>query len=190
PVGGIAALIVLTAGLAVIGNGNIGAAISPLLLLALLYIIWKAPLRLTLLTLMFCALTLENPYAVFADGRFKSPLFSIGWAFLGHLWLVTGVQALPFTGLDCLTVYFLLIVLYRRATRSPLDERDRLETADPMGVFAWLAFLSIVGSWAYGIAGGGSWNDSLWQVQKLVYLPIIFFLFQAALRRPAYYGPP
>jgi hypothetical protein len=189
-VGGIAALIGLTAGLAVAGNGSLGAAISPVLLAALLYVIWKTPLRLTLFALMFCMLTLEDPHADLAGGHFKSPLAPISAYLLGNLNSATGVEALHFSGLDCLTLCLVFLVLYRRATGSRIDRRDQVDTSSPMGILGWVAFLSIAGFWVYGMVRGGDWNlsESLWQVQRLAYLPIVFFLFQAALRGPPDYG--
>ena len=188
-VGGIAALIGLTAGLAVAGNGSLGAAISPVLLAAVLYVIWKTPLRLTLLALTFCMLTLEDPHADLAGGHFRSPLANISAYLLGNLNSATGVEALHFSGLDCLTAFLLFLVLYRRATGSGIDRRDQVETSSPMGILSWVAFLSVAGFWVYGMVRGGDWNlsESLWQVQRLAYLPIVFFLFQAALRGPPDY---
>jgi hypothetical protein len=183
----IASLIALTVAFVLLGNGNLGAAISPVLLITTLYAIWKVPLRFTLFPLMFCALVLENPYIGLAVNEFKSPLAPIGGLILGNLNLVTGVQALHFTGLDCITAYLLFLVVYRRATGSHLDRRDQVETASPMGLFAWVALSSIVALWTYGILRGGSLSDSLWQVHKLLYVPVMFFLFQAGLRgRPDY----
>src|SRR5947207_967316 len=55
----------------------------------------------------------------------------------------------------------------------------------PLPIAAMISLAGVALAWAYGISRGGSTQDSLWQVQKIAYVPLLFFLFQAAVRGPS-----
>jgi hypothetical protein len=178
------ALIILTLGAIVVGDGNPGIALAPVLGASVLFAIWKAPLRVTALVLVFLALALENPIERPANGLWQSPLYTLGALFLANLNITIGIRALRFSGLDLLTGFLLLVLLYRRMAASPIDGRSQIATAAPLVSFGWIFLASASALWLYGMLRGGDFTHSLWQCQKLFYLAIMFLFMQAALRGP------
>src|SRR5260221_2817790 len=94
PLGAFITAVVLT----LIGLGaddwGVSAIIIPLVFLLIVYVMTQVPVRVSLLALMFCALTLENPSEIPAVGRWKSPFYPVGEILLAHLNIATGIQAL------------------------------------------------------------------------------------------------
>jgi len=167
----------------ILAGGDIMAAIAPVAACAVICILWTAPLRIALLVLAFAAPVLDGPRL--ASGQVTPPTFVLGNLLLENLNKTVGVSALSFTGLDCLTGFLILIAVLRRATGSRVDRIGQTQTAWPLPIAAMISLAGVGFEWAYGISRGGSMQDSLWQVQKIAYVPILFFLFQAAVRGPS-----
>jgi hypothetical protein len=166
-------------------DGNIVVAIAPVAALGLLYLLWHVPLRYPVLVLLFLGLTLENPTDDNASGLWKSPLAPVGALLLGHWNLTIPVKALFFSGVDLLLAFFFLIALYRRLIGSPVDRNGFVETASPMRLFGAVTIFGAFFLEGWGILRGGmDFPDSLWQMQRVIYLPLLFFLFHYALRGP------
>src|SRR5687767_2600525 len=78
------------AGLAFVGlilaidNATIGWLLVPLPVFAFLFAMLKAPMRASLLTLMFFGLALENPSEMPASDAWRSPFFEFGAVMLSH----------------------------------------------------------------------------------------------------------
>jgi hypothetical protein len=178
----VAALLTILA--LVIDDESFGWLLAVPILSALIYTMVRLPLRTSLMWITFCAFTLENPAELPAAGMFKTPLFVIGSLLLTHLNGTTKVSALSFSGMDLFFVILGIIALRRRATGSKIDSQDRLETPLPLGRLAWLSLGGTALMWLSGLVRGGDFSVSLWQVDRVVYLPIVFFLFRAALRGP------
>lgn len=144
----------------------------------------KVPLRPVLLV-TFLALTLENPSDVPAAGLWKSPLYPVGAALLAHLNLTFESQKwLFFSGLDLILVCLFLVALARgtRGDRDPFPA-----SASPMRRFVFVSLMGAAWMWFWGmVQGGADVASSLWQVQRVVYLPIWYLLFEAALRGPSH----
>jgi len=78
----------------------------------------------------------------------------------------------------------LLIALSRRLSGSKLDTAGRIATPKPL---VRLALISLAGTafvWLTGLVRGGTFRFSLWQVNAVVHLPIIFLLFHMGFRGP------
>jgi hypothetical protein len=178
-----ALLSVLTLAAIILAGGDLMAAIAPVLACALVCLLWTAPLRIALLALAFAALVLDGPRL--ASGQVTPPTFVLGNLLLENLNKTVGVSALSFTGLDCLTGLLILVAVLRRATGSRVDRAGQVQTAWPLPIAAMISLFGVAFAWAYGISRGGSTQDSLWQVQKIAYVPVLFFLFQAAVRGPS-----
>ena len=171
-------LCVLTVVMLVVGNGNLALAVVPTLAFATLYAIWKLPLRYPLLVVTFLALTLENPSDAPAQGQWKSPLYNVGAVLLAHLNNTFPQKWLIFSGLDVILLYLLSVALYRWATDSRIDKSGQVTTAKPMRFFVALIPIGALVMWLWGMArGGADFASSLWQVQRVVYLPVVFLLF-------------
>jgi O-antigen ligase len=169
----------------ILSDGNLVAAVAPVGAFGLLYLLWHLPMRYPVLVLLFLGLTLENPGDDTASGLWKSPLYPLGALLLAHWNLTFPVKALFFSGMDLLLVFFFGLALYRRMARSPLDREGYVETASPMRFFSALTIFGALFLELWGMARGGmDFASSLWQVQRVIYLPLLFFLFHFALRGP------
>jgi O-antigen ligase len=176
--------VALTVACVLIGNGDLILALTPAVAFGALCAAWKAPLRWSLLVTTFFVLTLENPSDLPACGQWKSPFYDVGAIMLVHLNVTLPYKPLAFSGLDVVLAYLFVVAVLRRETFH-LGGRD-VENASPM---AWFAGLSLAGAawmWIYGLArGNADVPNSLWQLQRVAYLPALVFLFQRGFRSPA-----
>lgn len=164
-----------------VADGNLILALVPVLGLAVVWAVWTFPLRKSALGLLLLVLAAdyiaERPF----DGFWQSPLYPLGRLLFTNLNSLTGVGPLRFPMLDFALVALLGIALHRRAQRSTLDQ-PRMPLAQPMGI-AWLlsaGALLVMEVW--GVLRGGNVKESLWQFHQLGFVPIIGFVFAAALR--------
>jgi hypothetical protein len=177
----------LTAVGLMIGDTTLGVLLTPIVFLILLYAMFRVPLRYSLFTLMFLAYTLENP----ADGPvfgFQTPWAMIGSIMTNHLNTVDrtigAVSWMAFSGIELCLFSLLGIAFFRRSTGSTIDGLGQVATPRPL---VRLAFVSLGGTflvWVGGIVRGGDFGMSLWQINAVIYLPIVFLLFHLALRGP------
>lgn len=181
----VAALACASALAALAGNGAPALAVAPLALSIVVVAAWRLPLRDTLPVLAFLSLTLENPAEIFASGQWRSPLATLGALFLAHMNVTLPVKALIFSGLDLALVLLVAAHLFRRATRGAEDAPGHVPAARPMRDAALVCLVTIAVVWAFGLARGGNFGNSLWQIFRVVYLPIVLLLFLAGLRGPA-----
>jgi hypothetical protein len=151
---------------------------------ALTYAMAVSPLRYSLLGLMACNLMLECPTDRPAAGMWESFLYPIGALMLTHMNQHTTVSWLSFSGSDILLGTLILIAIYRRITRAPIDRRGRIPSPAPMRRLAYVSLAGTAIVWIWGLARGGDFSKSLWQVEKVVYLPVVYLLFDDALRKP------
>jgi hypothetical protein len=169
-----------------VGNGNVALALTPLALVLVVFAALKAPLRRSLLVLGFLALTLENPNEAPAAGFWRSPLYTVGALMLSKLNLTLPVPALVFTGLDLALAVLVMIWVWRRMTGSNIDVAGHVPPASPLRAAGQLCFVTVFLIWGSGMLRAGfSFDNSLWQVFRVIYLPTVFLLFCAGLRGPA-----
>ena len=181
----VAVMALVTVAGVIVTDGNVAVAIAPVAAFALLYVLCQVPLRYPVLALLFLGLTLENPGDDMASGLWKSPIYPLGALLLGHWNLTIPVKALFFSGVNLLLVFFFGLTLHRRLARSPVDSAGFVETASPMRFFAGMTILGAFVLEAWGVLQGGmDFGNSLWQVQRVIYLPLLFFLFHYAFRGP------
>jgi hypothetical protein len=179
------AALALSAFALLLDSEALGWLVAPVVFALLIVAITKVPLRTSLLTLTFCVLTLENPADNTAQGRYHSPVYMVGALLLNHMNISTGVKPLFMSGMDILLVALLLVALQRESTRSKIDRVGRVPTPRPL---VQLALISLAGTGFMllsGLARGGDMGATLWQMDRVVYLPIVFFLFHFGLRGPA-----
>jgi hypothetical protein len=167
----------------VAGDGDLIIALTPAMLFAAGYAAWKVPLRWSLLATTFLAVTLENPSDAPACGQWKSAFYDVGAVLLVHLNVTFPYKALLFSGLDVILVYLFVIAAVRAVKRSSIDGPPIKGRVGPIGWFALLSLAGIAWVWVYGVArGGADVASSFWQVQRVVYLPLLVFLSQLAFR--------
>jgi hypothetical protein len=181
-IGAFALTIFLVLVAVIVGDFTMSLAVGALVIVLAIYMMSKVPIRTSLMVLGFCALTLENPAELPAAGLYKTPFFMVGAAMLNHLNNPTGFSWMSFSGMDIALVSLLIISWYRRSRGSKIDSAGRTPTPVPL---VKLAYLSLAGT-AYvelsGLLRGGNFSMSLWQIDKVMYLPIIFLLWQQGLR--------
>jgi O-antigen ligase len=175
-------LTLVTCAALLVGGGNPALAVAPVVGLAAVWGLWNAPLRLPMLVLLFLALAVEIPAERPATGRFKSPFYVIGQVLFDNLNNVTGIGPLRFSGLDVLVFGMLFILIYRKAMRRDVDGARTTQTASCVAPAILLALLGVVFMEMWGLARGGSFKNSLWQMRQMLFLPLLTYLFQATLR--------
>jgi O-antigen ligase len=167
----------------VVGDGDVLVALTPALVATFLYAAWKLPLRWPLLATTFLAITLENPSDAPASGLWKSPLYDFGAVMLVHMNVTFPCKALFFSGLDVVLFYLFVVAAIRAVNRSRIDPPLPKGAWGPIGWFAALTIAGAVWVEAYGIArGGADVASSFWQIQRVVYLPLLVFLSLLAFR--------
>ena len=166
----------------VIDNGPLGWVLGPIALLGAMFCAARAPLRYSLMGLMFCSFMLDNPNDQLANGFYHSPLFKVGAVMMDHLTNLTGIKPLFFSGSDLIIGVMTVVGLSRAAARSPVDRAGRTPTPRPQVRLAQLALAGAAYVWIAGMVRGGEFSWSLWQLHKVIYLPILFLLSHLGLR--------
>src|SRR6187551_2316902 len=170
------AVVLTLIGLA-IDNGAVGWLIALIVLPLLIYAMANAPLRSSLLVLMFCALTLENPSEMPASGQWQSPLFMLGSLMLTHLKQTIG-GSFFFSGMDIMLACLGVVTWMRRTSGNPIDRYGAAATPRPMVKLAHLALAGMIFVWFVGKIRGGADNSmAMWQLDRVMYVPLIFLLF-------------
>jgi hypothetical protein len=174
----------LMVALALVDNGALAWLLFPVILAGLVFCMARAPLRHSLMTLMFLAFTIDYQTEAFGGGEFRTPFFNVGNALFEHLNVLTGVKALFFSGSDIILLTLGIVAFMRERSGSTIDRADRVPTPRIQVRLAWVALLGAGYVWIAGMLRGGDFNMSLWQLQRVIYLPLLFLLWQVALRGP------
>lgn len=175
----VALVFIATVGLALLGMPLL--AVIPTLGVGFFYALVKLPMRIPALVIIVLALVLESP----ADnGPWRSPLYPVGELFLGQLKKTIKIDALVITGVDGLLVLLLLIYAYRRMTGAMVDTQMRVATPKPLVLSTLVAMAAIIFAWVYGLATGGEFRFTQWQVNQMMHLPFMVFVFAALLPGP------
>lgn len=166
-------LLVLAGVTSALGVGILGWLIAPICIALGCFCIARAPLRNTMLTLMFFALVLENPAEGTACNQWSTPFISVGALMLQHFKSTIGFG--PIGGMDVMLLTAGAVLF----TRGPLAQGP-LGTPRPMIRLAQLTFATILMSFLVGKWRGGETSFALWQIDRVIYLPVVFLLCQAA----------
>ncbi len=98
---------------------------------------------------------------------------------------VTGVKPLFMSGMDILLGALVLIACQREFGGAKIDRIGRVPTPRPL---VRLAFVSLAGTafvFVTGALRGGDFGATLWQIDRVVYLPVVFLLCHLGFRGPA-----
>lgn len=174
------AALVLAAAAALIDVGAIGWIVGPICLLLCWFAIFRAPLRHTMLTLTFFALVLENPAENPGNNMWATPFKMVGGLMLAHMKSVIGGWIF-FSGMDLMLAATIVVALMRRRQNRGIG------TPQPMIKLAQLTYATIVFSFLWGKFRGGQTGFAVWQIDRVMYLPAVFLLCQAAFRGPKDY---
>jgi hypothetical protein len=174
------ALLVLAGLTSIIGVGALGWLAAPICILLGWFAILRAPLRSTMLVLMFFALVLENPSEQPGGGQWSSPFAPIGALLLAHFKFTIGFG--PIGGMDLMLMAAIVAYFLQRRTAA-----KGIPTPRPMIQLAQAAFATIAFTLLMGIWRGGELQWAFWQMDRVMYLPSIFLLCQAAFSGPKDY---
>jgi hypothetical protein len=159
-------------------------ALAPLFLGGFVYAAVRAPLRSSLLALMFFAYVLENPNDALASGFWHTPGASIGFVFFLHLKAMTGISFLFLSPLEYAIFFLLGLSYFRKVSGSKIDSAGRINAPKPLMRLCRVSLLTSLWMTVLGVSRGGNFNFALWQLDKVVYLPILAYLFDSALQGP------
>jgi hypothetical protein len=166
-------LLVLAGITSALDIGFLGWLIAPVCILLGWFAILRAPLRNTMLVLMFFALVLENPSEQPASGQWSTPFAPIGALMLAHFKATIGWG--PIGGMDLMLMAAIGSYYLRRHSM-----RDGIPTPQPMIRLAQLTFATIAFTLVIGKMRGGEMQYAVWQMDRVMYLPSVFLLCQAA----------
>jgi hypothetical protein len=168
-----------------VGAGNPAFVLAPALGAAVLWGIWKGPLRYPAMALLLLGLTLDPPMERPGNGRWDPPLAPLGRALFDNLNNLTGIGPLRFAAIDLLILALLGLLVFRKAMKRDQDGPVSVQTASCLVPSLLLALGGVVFMEAWGLARGGDVKNSLWQIRHLLFMPLLAFLFQASFRGPA-----
>ena len=171
-----------------VGDTSLGIAVTLVDFLLFVYCMFRVPVRHSLMLMMFFVFALPNP-AEGQPSKWAPPFTTVGAILLNHLNTVDrsigAFSSLSFSGLEMLLAVLAVVVMYRKSTGSRIDSAGRLPTPKPLITFALVSLAGTAFVWVTGLARGGDFGMSLWQLFCVVYLPCLFLLFQYGLRGPA-----
>jgi hypothetical protein len=163
-------------------GGNLSVAVAPVALAAAAWLVCTLPPRTPALGLLALVLLVDDPAARPAEGRWESPLAPLGHLLYDNLRNLTGVDALRFSVLDVLVLVLLADVLRRKLTGA--RPQAGASPARCTTTAAIVSVAAVVGLEVWGIATGGDFRNSLWQIRQLLFAPLLVLLLQGALRGP------
>jgi hypothetical protein len=188
--GEVKAALILAATLTALGIAIGGLAIGIITVLLvvpiLAFVTTRVPLRYSMMTLMLCAFVLEAPDDQPMMNMWHTPLYPVGMVIFSH-WNTIDRGALAMfsnCGLDVCLLWLLLVGYQRRASGSKIDRTDHVPTPKPLVQLGLVSFAGIVFMWLNGMVRGGDFGKSLWQIYRVIYLPLLFILFHWGLRGP------
>lgn len=164
----------------VLTGGNLGLAAAPVSGVAVVYAVWRLPVRTTTLLLLLLALTLDSSQGSPAEGRWQSPLLLAGTILLDNWSKTFRVPGLSFSGMDLLFLLILGTLLFRRLTGSGPDPSPSPTASCFQAALAFHA-LAILALWAWGLARGGDGWRSYWQLRQHFYVPLFAYLLSQVM---------
>ncbi len=169
------------------GDVTTEAAVGLLTFPLMLFAMTQVPIRVSMLGLMFLALVLPNP----AEGLPSSwlpPFATFGALMLNHMNTLGGflgvLSICPVSGTELMFLALGVIAFQRKSSGSRIDSLGRVPTPQPLIRLAHLALVTAGFTWLSGMVRGGDFGMSLWQVNTVLYVPIVFLLFQTSVRGP------
>lgn len=162
---------------------SLAVAVVPPALIIAVVTLRRLPLRSLILLLFFTLMTVDNPQERPAQNFWQSPLFPLGQLLYDNLNKVLPVQALRFSGLDLIFSGLLFMLSLRRYIGG--RRRDELPTPSALYFGLMLSFLTLVWLEIYGLAHGGDFKNSLWQIRQMLWMPLVTFIFSMTLRGSA-----
>ena len=175
----------LATSVATILSNDLSGVLATVLFGGILMAAWVAPLRVTLLIVMFVGLAVDR--AGDAEGRWASPFITIGSLLFQNLNKVVSVEALKFSGVFLLLTSLLMVRGHRVLCGRLRDTPDSHRAAAPVVWGVVIAGLTIAFSILFGWLRGGDIQMAKIQVQVYLQLLAAAYLFGVSLRGPRDY---
>jgi hypothetical protein len=174
----VAAVVAATLALLLL-TGNPALALAPLVVTLFVWALLELPLNRLAIAVFFIAIVVDNPKEHPAEDLWDSPLKPLGVFLYENLNNITGISALRFSMTDVLLASLVVAAAVRGQRRGA--------TAAPPGLHLVLAaaFVAIVWLELWGLARGGDFKASLWQMRPLFWAPAIAYVFTSAIRGPS-----
>lgn len=174
----IAIAVVVAASLAVFAatGGNVFVALLPLGLVLAGAALLRVPLHRIGQGFLFLALVTDDPRGNPAMGHWKSPLYPLSVVLFDNLNNVTGIDALRFALVEVLIAVTLGVAFARTAA----ERRPRVPR--PLALAMTAATACVVALEIWGMARGGDFRSSLWQIRQLFWVGPIAWIFFLSLR--------
>lgn len=159
------------------------APIAALLGLVALAFLLATRMQTVAMALLALALLADNPGERPMQDMWRSPLSGIGSLMYENLRHHTGIEALRFCALELCVGLLVGIILLRKFQKDPIDDPLSLGALpNPMKLAFGFFLLAIVFLEVYGLARGGDFKNSLWQIRALFWLPLLGVLFGNAFK--------
>jgi len=167
-----------TASVAVVSNGNILMVLVSFVVALVIWAICIAPIRYTLLVVIFFSLALDAS----GEGAWDSTLAPLGALLAFNLNKSIPLSALRFSGLSVILAFLLAIHVHRRLGNLRTDSLGRWDTPKPLVAALGAAGLGVILSIANGTGHGGDVQMAKNQVQSFLLLLLAGYLSSISLR--------
>lgn len=175
-----------------IDDMGVAAAIVPIVFGLGVYVMTVWPLHASYVSLVFLAITLSDPSDASAAPGFQPPFTGAAAALLTHLNAAArplGINWAAFSVIDLWLVVLYLIARRRHKARSKIDLAGFVPVPQLMTKLVYVAYFGTMLAWFVGLATGGDFGKSLWQLNRVMYLPLIGLLGHMCLRGAQDFGP-
>jgi hypothetical protein len=170
-----------------IGDSMVGALLAPIVFALFVFCMSRVPLRTSLMALMalgFCVETADDAMG----GLWKGPFHTFGVMMTAHLNTVDRklgfTSWMAFSGIDLLLVALAIITYMRRQEGSRVDRKGHVVTPKLLVQMALITYGGMAFTELSGMLRGGLFNMSLWQLNRVMYMPGVFLLCHYGLRGP------
>jgi hypothetical protein len=161
------------------GDGNLIAALAPMLAVAAFAAVCIAPTRLSLYALTFLGLAVD---AAGDGGPWHSPLAPLGRFITENLDRTIYNPRIPIPLMALVLAFLLGVRLHRLLSGSRIDHPDGTRTASPLSWGLLGSFLTVVALLLLGAKRGGDMQMAKNQLQNFVLLLLIAYLLATSLR--------
>jgi O-antigen ligase len=164
-------------------SGEPALAAVPVLLVAAIFAMTKAPLRLSAAALLFVMLGVEDNSETL--GQWRTPLALVGDLFHNRLDEAARIPGLAVTGMELVVVFLFGIWAYRHSRASTMDVEGQVPAARVIYPFLALYLAGVILSEVVGLARGLSLAP--WKLRNLLHPLLLGVFFLVAHRGPRDY---
>ena len=173
----------ITVALIVISNGNVAAALVPMVGIIALIAVILLPLRITATVFFTIVILFHSRDAYFSWDVWNAPLASLGPILFENLRHHTGIGALKFNLVELVFGLMLIVIGVRTLMRNNIDHHLDMAAARPMKTAVALTLLAIFLGIAWGkIKGDFNSSEMLWQVRTRFWVPFLLIIAMRAFK--------